>query len=1101
MKDGPSRLTVALLGGFELAIGSGSPRVLPTRKAQALLAYLAVEPGRRHSRDALAALLWGDRRDVQARRSLRQAVYAIRKALPEVAEPLFVTHGGGIALNPEAVDADVPRLERLVREGTPEALERAATLYRGDFLRGFWVEAAGFDDWLVAERERLRGLAIEGLAKLLAHQERTTATERAIQTAVQLLGLDPLQEVTHRTLMRLYARQGRRTEALRQYQLCVDVLQRELRTGPEAETKQLYQELLRQRHEVATGRACASTAPGRRTVTAGEGRLELPIRVTPLIGRDTELERLQQVARQAEEGRGRIAIVFGEAGIGKTRLLAEVAADALERGGDVLLGRAFESERLLAFGSWVAAIRGSRVLEEPGVLDAVTPALRSDLARLFPELAEPAAASAEGGENYRRLFEAMGALLSGMSERRPVLLLLEDLHWADEMSVRLLCYLGRRNSTWRLLIIASAREEQLVEPSVLRGAIDELLEDDRCIELRLRPLNRRATAELVRAFMRSAGPPASGLEEQIWTASRGNPFMAVEMVRAIQQGTEISPITPLSTPEGVRKLITRRLDRLTDRGQHLLAVAAVIGREFEFGLLQRAAGLEGREAAEGLEELVQRGVLHGTGERFDFTHDRICEVAYLRLLPPMRRVLHGEVVAALEAMYGEHGEHAEGLAHHAVQAEMWPKAATYLWEAGRNARARSAYQQAISLLEHALQILPRLTETSELLAVGVDLVCGDLWDPLMTLRQEQRLLGHLRQAAGLAEKADDRARLADVLARSVRPLLNVGQDDRAVKTGEQSFAIASETGDLLLRALAGMELGHALSTTGDLHRAEALLRQVLSVLQSATPRQDSPHVQWLHRMTLDCLVHVLGSTGRYGEAVRHGEEALRLAEVLGHPAPRAVALYRLGRLHCSQGAVDKAIALSSRALALGRERDVQVVIPLASACLGAAYTLAERIEDAIAHLEAALAAAESADRRDSVTLISLGRAYLAAGRLADASRCADLGLVWSGEQAQRSEEAEALHLMGDIASRRDPPAVEDAVRYYRRAHTLAADFGMRPLAAHCHLGLGELFVRTDETEQAREHFLSARAIYRELDMQFWLERAEAGRREVPESSP
>jgi predicted ATPase len=176
----------------------------------------------------------------------------------------------------------------------------------------------------------------------------------------------------------------------------------------------------------------------------------------PLIGRDAELGRLRDLAQQAEQGREQIAIVLGEAGIGKTRLLAEITAEVLARKSEVLLGRAFESEQLLAFGPWVAAIRSGRVLEEPGVLDTLAPAWQRELRRLFPETGEQVAGQ-PGDENYRRLFEAIERLLSVAAQRRPVVLLLEDLHWADEMSLRLLSYFGRRIHAARLLVIASAR--------------------------------------------------------------------------------------------------------------------------------------------------------------------------------------------------------------------------------------------------------------------------------------------------------------------------------------------------------------------------------------------------------------------------------------------------------------------------------------------------------------------------------------------------------------------------------------------------------------------------------------------------------------------
>ena len=277
-------LHLTLLGGFQARLGSGPALSLPTRKAQALLAYLALPPGRAHPRDKLATLLWGDSPEGQARNSLRQALFALRRALPAGGVRV---DGDAVALDPAAVEVDVAAFERGVAEGTPAALAAAAPLYRGDLLAGLSVEGTGgFEEWLLGERERLRELALEGLAKLLAQQRQAGQTDAAIQTGLTLLGLDPLQEPAHRALMRLYAQAGRRGAALRQYQQCVGVLQRELGVEPEAETKQLYHELLRER----PGRAGTSD---RLAPAVGVPVPETPAHETPLLGRDVELGHLR----------------------------------------------------------------------------------------------------------------------------------------------------------------------------------------------------------------------------------------------------------------------------------------------------------------------------------------------------------------------------------------------------------------------------------------------------------------------------------------------------------------------------------------------------------------------------------------------------------------------------------------------------------------------------------------------------------------------------------------------------------------------------------------------------------------------------------------
>ena len=241
-----ARLTLSLLGGFQARLDLGLPLALPV-KARALLAYLALRSGQAQPRDKLATLLWGGNSDEQARSNLRHTLFTIRKAVSAASPPPLSSEGQLVGFAQNALDVDVLQFEALVREATPEALEQASALYQGELLDGLGVNEPSFEEWLLTERERLRELALEALARLLAHENKTGMTQRAIQTATRLLALDPLQEAVHRTLMRLYARQGRRAAALKQYRTCVEVLGRELGAGPEHSTRQLYRELKERR--------------------------------------------------------------------------------------------------------------------------------------------------------------------------------------------------------------------------------------------------------------------------------------------------------------------------------------------------------------------------------------------------------------------------------------------------------------------------------------------------------------------------------------------------------------------------------------------------------------------------------------------------------------------------------------------------------------------------------------------------------------------------------------------------------------------------------------------------------------------------------------
>src|SRR5215472_15971348 len=291
-----AKLRLTLLGGFEIRSDSEASFTIPRKKAQMLLAYLAMHPRQSLLRDKLATLLWDDAPAEQARLSLRQTLFAIRQMLP--LDPMLVD-GDGVAFAADAVTVDVSEFEQVAKSHDPDELARAAMLYQGDLLEGISPGSAQFEEWLRAERERLHELALEAFAKLLGHQMQLGATEPAFQTALRLLSLDPLQEVTHRALMRLYAGQGRRAAALRQYQLCVDVLQRELGVEPEEATKQVYREPLAQPSpRPTTAQADAHTLPQRRRRHRPSHHRSRPD-TAPLIGRDKEVDRLTQALANA----------------------------------------------------------------------------------------------------------------------------------------------------------------------------------------------------------------------------------------------------------------------------------------------------------------------------------------------------------------------------------------------------------------------------------------------------------------------------------------------------------------------------------------------------------------------------------------------------------------------------------------------------------------------------------------------------------------------------------------------------------------------------------------------------------------------------------
>jgi len=1101
-----AKLRLTLLGGFEARTDSGFSLAIPRKKAQMLLAYLAMHPKQTHLRDKLASLFWDDAPTEQARLSLRQALFAIRQTLPF--NPTLLD-GDSVAFAAEAVTVDVTEFERLARNDDPEALERSAALYQGDLLEGISPGSAQFEEWLRAERERLHELALDVFAKLLGHRMKLDAIEPAIQTALRLLSLDPLQEVTHRALMRLYARQGRRAAALRQYQLCVDVLQRELGVEPEETTKQVYRELLPQpaprmaAHQAADPQPLPQRHRGRPRAHHRSRRI-----TTPLIGRDSEVGRLNQALARACTGHGHIVVVLGEAGIGKTRLITALREAAPRRGAHALIGHSYETERLLPFGPWVQAIREVGIVESRAV-DRLNAGWLGELSYLFPELRQPEWPLPSEPIEALRLFDAMTELVKSLAARHPLVFVLEDLHWADEMSVRLFSFLGRRLEGRRILLVGTVREEELGGSSPVSRMLAELAQEQRLVQLTLAPLSQDHTRVLVRHLIEGTSANDSSLTQlgdRIWALSEGNPFVIVESVREALDTARGPNLPDLPAfPEKVRELILGRFERLSETGKHLLATAAVIGRDFDFRLLWWAAEVVEAEAASAVEVLVRARILHSVGERFDFTHDRLREVAYDRLLPTRRRILHARVVVALEEIYAvtdtnatdqrdRLGEHTERLAYHALAAELWAKAIAYNRQAGAKAAWRSAHRQPVRYFEAALDALGRVPDAREAREETLDILFQLRWS-LVPLGEYAKLAESLRRARALAEELDDPLRLGEISQSMTNYLRLVGDCEGALDAGRHARALGATLGNHTLGIRATYQIALVYPQCGDHDRAIAEFQAAVEALggELLYERFGEPSVLSVHARTW--LATVLAEVGRFTEAMANGEKAVEIAEIASNAYSRANSHLGLGVVHAKRGNAAQAIPLLERSVALCREGTYRLQLPPTASALGAALTLAKRVDEALPLLEQAVKAASEMGLIGSLSLylVQLGRGKLAAGDVREAYEIASRGLKTARTYRERGHEAWALHLCGEASAASGVPDFALAESNYTAALVLAESHGMRPLVAHCHAGLARLCSRSGMRQQAQEQFATATRMYREMDMRFYLKQAEAER--------
>lgn len=730
---GGARLEIALLGGWS-ARAAGRALDLPTKKSQALLAYLALRQGRPHERETLRALLWSESPKPQAQASLRQALLALRRALPVSLQSALLVSGASVTLDPARTWVDVAALKRALEESTRPALERAAELFQGPLLDGFLLGEAPFEEWLEVERARLHATMLGALERLAQLQSDEGDLERALQTTLRALRLEPLEERAHRAVMRLYASQGRRAEALQQYEQCAALLERELGVEPDEQTKTLHRELLRgapaqravacepheERLRAAAGAGPRGAAPGEAVIARRVADITLARDgARPFVGREPELAWLEQALSAAAAGETWFSLVRGDAGIGKTRLIEVLAARTRAR---CVRGRCFESEQVLPFALWADLLRGERSLTDDDVLRELSAVQRAELGRLLPAAADPST-PAPPLVDARLLFEACGELLRRAAQPGPLLVLLEDLHWADGMSLRLLSFLVRRAAPGaRVCVIGTARAEELSGAADLRQLLHELGREQLVRELALGPLRRGEALALVQALQAGASIDA-GAREQVVALSEGNPLVIVECMRGWAAGAGPGPAQQLPVPERVRALIEHHVERLTPAARAALHVAAVIGRAFAFELLARASGDDADELARGAEELVQRRVVESTESGLYFAHDRIREVVYASILPARRALLHGAVARALEQLHAEHLDEVAGsIGYHYARAAQAAPSVAFLQRFARRCSRNYGLGEALAALEEAQRqsaLLPAETRDPSALELAI----------------------------------------------------------------------------------------------------------------------------------------------------------------------------------------------------------------------------------------------------------------------------------------------------------------------------------------------------------------------------------------------
>jgi tetratricopeptide (TPR) repeat protein len=549
----------------------------------------------------------------------------------------------------------------------------------------------------------------------------------------------------------------------------------------------------------------------------------------------------------------------------------------------------------------------------------------------------------------------------------------------------------------------------------------------------------------------------------------------------------------VQVPATVQAVLAARIDRLPPEDKRLLQTAAVIGTDVSFALLRAIADLPEATLHRGLAYLQAAEFLYETRlfpeQEYTFKHALTHEVAYNSLLLERRRGLHARLVEALEAFAPERvAEQVERLAHHAVRGEVWAKAVTYCQQAGARAFDRAAFREAVAYFEQALEALAHLPDHSDTGVLAIDLRLA-LTGPLTALGEHGRLLALLGEAEALARALDDRTRLGRVLARMTNVLRITGDLDSAMAAGQQALELAVELGDSALQMQVSYFLGLAYWAIGDFGRAAALLRRNV---EAADQETGTSSTEWRLRSRA-WLAWTLSNLGTFAEGRRYGEEALHRATLEGRGSTPIAARGCLGLLSLAQGDLEHAIRVLEQGLALCQASGNRDWLRWIVGGLGYAATLQGRLAEGCALLEEAIS--ESL-RMGGLQGLAHWVAWLSevcrlAGRGEEARQHARQALDLARQQKERGNEALALHQLGTVHAYADPPDATQAETYYQQALALAEELGMRPLMAHCHLGLGRLYGQTDRAEQARAALTTAIDLYRTMDMTFWLPQAEA----------
>ncbi len=668
------------------------PFTLARRQARALL-YCLADDLQPVPRDRLIFLLWPDTDDATARRNLIRLLNYTRQSLPQ--PDLLLTNNAGVALNPDLVWSDTVQFAKLCAADDLTGWETAASLYRSRFLDGFTLpDSPEFDQWLSQTQRQYERIYLDVLRKLVATKSESHNHAAAIHYAQKYLADDDLAEDIHRHLISLYAAAGDRSAALRQFEQCAMVLERELGVPPLPETRAAYEA------------ARDSTQPPPPEVVPKPEWTTLPGLDLPLIGRDEAWQVLTEAYRRYQSGG--VIFISGEAGVGKSRLMQEFAT---AQSGLVLTGNSHATGQALPYQPLVQALRLALPLRDRW--SHTLPIWLAEVSRLLPELHAhfpdlPPPVEVAPQQAQARLLEALSEVFASLATDSPLLLCLDDVHWTDEATLGWLEYVTKRLANSRICVVGTYRSHRAERLADWRRSLNRA---GLAAPVLLNGLSETAVAELLHqaGVEQAATNPLAG---RIHAATGGNAFFVLETIRELlETGQPFNHLVDLPLPQTVRDAVLRRAARLTPLAQQVVTVAAVLSPNLTVETLVEVSGRAEMETVESVEELLTHQLLQAEGHAFRFQHDLARQTIYEDISPWRQRLLHRRAAESLtKSNVPDDAGLLATIAYHFEIAGEVNKAVDYFRQAATAAQRLFAHQEAIAHLQKAIELSKDLSE-------------------------------------------------------------------------------------------------------------------------------------------------------------------------------------------------------------------------------------------------------------------------------------------------------------------------------------------------------------------------------------------------------